>query len=58
MVLLEAGKLFQKDLPYRWTVKIISYLEFQLWHSGLRIQLQRCRLLWRPGFHSLPNSVG
>ena len=32
--------------------------EFPLWQSGLRIQLQKHRLLWRYGFDPWPGTVG
>ena len=32
--------------------------EFLLWHSGIKIQLQWLRSLWRRGFDPWPSTVG
>ena len=34
-----------------------QFLEFLLWHSGLNIQLQYLRLLWRHGFDPQVSAV-
>ena len=42
----------QKQPKYQQMNRLRIYvMEFLLWHSGLRIQLQKLRLLLRGGFH-------